>query len=1458
MKMERKTNMKKGKRWLAALCCVTMLAGCLWIDSGVNASAEAGDNTANMDSAKQAIESKYYLANGPEDIKIGGNAERSNITLKEQPGVILSETAKWENLSLCIEVKFAEGTTVESMTGDCVELAQDTADCAEISCVLGSDKYTSEETSDGNTVLKIKFSNLAQFETANTNDNIQRGIYGSWFTIDESINYFRIYEDKDKGNYYKTGEEDARVTVQKVWIEDAAVAGLEFGETDTHLQLTNTLSTMPKTIEASVKMDATKPATEWKISDDEMENYTATEEDVSKGLIAGEKYINGDCYNTVKTQLGFNLSKYELEDLALTFDYVNTNEGTTSIVESGGNIRISNRKDDAVDYFLFVWNINMEPGSGTITKKLSEFDVPAGFKFTLQRPVESFSIAGKISEGIYINNVKLISLKNEQRSLISDLKTYKATQTDVNASTGVVLGERYLHEDESMSGERRQLFNLDLRPYNKNNLNFCVNFGYKTTLQEINTNLGTRYARLSNNYNDVSDYFIHFGMNKFDWLLADDASPLQSDRTRLRKADMITGVSDNWGFDFTKPVQTINFETGLVNENLYVKDFYLEPIEEKWVEAEIGDANTLDNNYMIFSNLRNGANDTPYALFITNDGYPSVVIGQKQFVYTRSIRTGEWVDLAAVINANDTVSLYIDGVCMGTSTLTVDKVATFTTPHSIGADASGKQVMDGRIADVRLWNDARTQEEISNSRITKTSGTLKLELSDVEGLTNSWFLVGDSEYVVQDKNDTIGGNTAVYRGTRANTWIDYEKPEWAKDSEQYWSMVYVGGIQNLTKNKRTTQVWESMAQWIVDNKDSEKIQHVISAGASVAYADDETYKNALRGYNRYKDLVSNSIMKADDADTRYTSYFGGTYLNSSASKDTYTGCYNNDTSNSYYRFDVNGVKWMVLQLGYAPEQAVIDWAKGIADAHPTDNIILTTHGYIKADSTYIDDTNIKAIWTTLNECSNIKIILCSHAMAEGKIVTKTETNTAGAAVPVLMINGEELDNTENSYIQTSFYSDAPLGMLSILRFKNDGSEVTVQYYSPTEGKSYDAMSNSLNYTISAETCTSYTEEYKADDVKKIRSEENKVTLKAFNQKEEVKEGAGAIIRTDNVATRAEFYLTQPVDLSSYKDDGALCFWFYIDDPSKLSDGKLWVDLGEKEADSIRWGYDASTLVKGWNEITLPLKQKTFYIVGGQVSDVQPDLSKVCWFRIPQFTNDLKEMTTIVDDIRMVNTNDEKALISSCDNDTDLNLINGAIITKKEEKTYYKADGINAKKGFAFAGWFLDEQCKTALTDDKLKDLDDNETIWAKFIDKEILSVKAQLSINLLNEDPSDDSTGGIRFVSSIDGRNYQQTGFKLVREYNNKTSVAHTSSTKAYSYVFENDGTEITERFAKDVFAPNSKFFTTFSMTNIASEKFDAQYSATAYIVTKDGTIVYGDTSIKCIAEQLQLWANTQ
>ena len=178
------------------------------------------------------------------------------------------------------------------------------------------------------------------------------------------------------------------------------------------------------------------------------------------------------------------------------------------------------------------------------------------------------------------------------------------------------------------------------------------------------------------------------------------------------------------------------------------------------------------------------------------------------------------------------------------------------------------------------------------------------------------------------------------------------------------------------------------------------------------------------------------------------------------------------------------------------------------------------------------------------------------------------------------------------------------------------------------------------------------------------------------------------------------------------------------------------------------------------------------------------------------------------------------------------------LAKEGEDGYPKLDG------YLFAGWFTKEQCDASCA---LAGKTPTETTYALFVPKHMLSVKAQISGNLIDSNTTNDTTGSIRFITTIDSLAYKEAGFDIsyVNEEGNTVSTT-TGSKKALRKLYVLDSTEKWAKTPEGTFCGVSKYFKACLLKNVSMEKhYNTVFILKPYFITLDGDKVYGEPAEK-------------
>jgi len=456
-----------------------------------------------------------------------------------------------------------------------------------------------------------------------------------------------------------------------------------------------------------------------------------------------------------------------------------------------------------------------------------------------------------------------------------------------------------------------------------------------------------------------------------------------------------------------------------------------------------------DRGGVIFGNYSSsGSGIVNYEIY--SDGMPRLyIVDNNAKVYNIVFENvslkglDEWVHLAIVKNSKEgTVSCYINGVLKETVSAETPSWVNFTSSHLIGGDRrdGNTQYFKGEIKSLALYGDVRTDEEILSDSV---GGY------DDEGLLGYYVLSSG-----KDKFEDIGGVGPSF--TAYSPFIyDY------RGCEDYaYSFAVLGDTQILTL--KYPDKLSAMYDWLVENAEEKKIKFVFGLGDITDKCTDTEWQAAKREINKLNGVIPYSLVRGNH--DRYYDSFNGYFPYSEYGKNV-SGSYDGSMLNTYQLLTVGKIKYLIVNLDFGPTDEVLEWANGVVSQHPDHNVIVTTHIYLHADGTTIDEgegsnaikyggvnTGERMFEKFISKHKNIVLVLSGHSPSERIVVTRA-TGDGGNEIVQMLVDPQGSDKNLGG-----------VGLVAMLYFSEDGKEVDVEYYS-TDRKAFYLADNQFHLEL---------------------------------------------------------------------------------------------------------------------------------------------------------------------------------------------------------------------------------------------------------------------------------------------------------------------------------------------------------------------------------------------------------
>lgn len=422
------------------------------------------------------------------------------------------------------------------------------------------------------------------------------------------------------------------------------------------------------------------------------------------------------------------------------------------------------------------------------------------------------------------------------------------------------------------------------------------------------------------------------------------------------------------------------------------------------------------------------------------------------------LRQGEWIHLAVTFDPDvDTVSCYINGILVSTVEDCEFKPVVPAQALKIGGDyrGTGGQVYDegyndqyfkGEIANVSVWSDVRTAEQIQ-ADVQALQADAAAAPAEEETLLASWRFDGERD-LYEDLSD---------RDNDAAAFVDWIDPGFAQGD---YSMVALPDTQFLSQEY--PDIYKKLTQWIVDHESTYNIQAVMHMGDMVNTNTDAQWKNctdAMHILDKDKNIAWMPMRGNHDDSVWFNKAFPYAEF---SDRDYFGGSYDeNKLDSNCWEFSAGGRDYLVLSMGYAPSAGAIDWAENVIQENPEKNVILTAHSLMYWDGTHHDPSDLdspamdscgKQLWDRLGaKYPNVVLTMGGH-IGFPDVIARTDENGAEEEVTSLLCDAQGIDLTYG------------LGMMMLLTFHEGSDQVDVNWYSVEEGKLFRTR-NQFSITV---------------------------------------------------------------------------------------------------------------------------------------------------------------------------------------------------------------------------------------------------------------------------------------------------------------------------------------------------------------------------------------------------------
>lgn len=169
------------------------------------------------------------------------------------------------------------------------------------------------------------------------------------------------------------------------------------------------------------------------------------------------------------------------------------------------------------------------------------------------------------------------------------------------------------------------------------------------------------------------------------------------------------------------------------------------------------------------------------------------------------------------------------------------------------------------------------------------------------------------------------------------------------------------------------------------------------------------------------------------------------------------------------------------------------------------------------------------------------------------------------------------------------------------------------------------------------------------------------------------------------------------------------------------------------------------------------------------------------------------------------------------------------------------------ENYVFAGWYEDAEYTVPIESDVT-----SGNAWAKYVEEDVLAVKAQVKTNAFDENTTETS---LRLLTTVDSLQYSKVAFYVEKKqedgsYGTKINTASkdgNNGRKVYRQLYAIGSTGEKYECKPSIFSWMSEYFKAFVLNEIPKVGYDTLIRVTPYVITLDGTEVLGQTRELCV-----------